>query len=190
MKTLLFTFAFGCAAIGFMNCADAQSSNFTATKTGVGPVRLDAKVAQLPASHERLYDAFKLETISEEDMGDVYTYEQVTFTLGDEIVMTARLSEGMIVHISVESSNIATPNGIAPGTNLREVLAAGGKIEMRNNGPLIMAVGDFIFEAPGDLTQSGSDRFDRIWSTGTAEDFTAEDFNIDAMLGKMIFQKL
>lgn len=183
MKKLLFILAFVCAGLGWVDRAHAQSSKFTATETGVGPVRIGAAMAELPTSYTGLYDAI-----------DIDEYGTIVFMLGDKVVMTAQCGDGRIYMIAVMSPNIAF-KGLAPGTSVRKALAAGGvvyaslypflKLDYYSNGTYF----GVFFEIPEEgLSESGRARLDRSLETNNAEKCTADDFKADATLGTMYIE--
>ncbi|NDV59629.1 hypothetical protein [Bacteroides sp. 519] len=163
--------------------ASANEPAFTATKTGVGPIKLGLAFNKIPASVDKLYDTIKKEVEENEMDGDV-TY--VKFTLGDTHVMNAYLDHNNnIMSIEVLGSNIKSAGGIAPGTKLSVLFQKGGKVTVYNDGSYDMELNGYKYEITG-ITDAGFKKVQNSYMTGAEAKLTARDFGSDAVVGSFV----
>ena len=97
---------------------------------GVGPVKIGASIAALPASAEGVYDFFILDKSVEEEDGDVWEVTTYKFYYLGELALVVYPSyddPDKVRCIDVESSRFHTQSGISTISRCGEVLEAGGQ---------------------------------------------------------------
>lgn len=170
------------AIVLFGACGEKTAPLFTATAEGVNPVLLGANVDALPASAEKLYDAFTIENISDDFDGD---YTIIHFTLNNTPVIDAYPYDGKISSIEILSSEIGSPEGIHPGSKVSELLKKGGMATMRNDGALYLRIGDINFTVSG-LKEAGMMKIENSYAQGTDPLIQADDFERDALVEQIV----
>ena len=185
MKQLVKTFVFAFFVLCITSCGggsknssdNAQQADFTATLTGVGPVQLNLPVGDIPSSFEGLYDDFKTEVIADEMDGD---YTVLHFNKSGSTVMTAFISyDNKIESIEVLGMNIASKDGISPGTGVKQLFDRGAKGAMSNDGRLSIRFGKIDYY-PSGLKDAGNMKLEQAYFTGEEPYITADDFEKNA----------
>jgi hypothetical protein len=176
------------AALAMAACSE-QKPEFIVNAKGVAPVLLGLPVKRIPASSDKLYDSFKTEVIEDEFEGN---YTILHFTQSGKPVMDAIMQGDVIGSIEIFSPAIASPEGIRPGSKARELFDKGGAANMRNDGQLIIMLGDLHFKVSGHknkgtgLNSAGEMKLQSAYRIGKNPLLTPEDFDDKARIKSIV----
>ena len=179
MKHFFSIFILAILVLNFTSCGNNSKTgtNFTATSTGVGPIQLGLTAGEIPASENGLYDSFTIEVINDDFDGD---YTILHFTLSGTPVANAYIYyEEKIASIEILGSNIASEEGISPGTKVQELFNKGAKAAMRNDGQFTLEINKIGYHVSG-LNEAGDIKLTNGYLTGETPQITIEDFESDA----------
>ena len=180
LASILLTAAL-CTTI-FVSCNTAtQPQKFTATLTGVDVIQIGMTIDNIPASVRGLYDEFTVEQVLREYFGEYFTQTQVHFSLSGETVMTANVSNNAIWSIIVFGTNIASVNGITPGTPIQTFLEKGGRGVMLDDDWRFAMIIDGV-EYQVEKNSSGMAKREEAWFTGVLPEITLDDFDEGATI--------
>ena len=161
----------------FVSCnAGGQNREFTATLTGVDVIQVGMTIDNIPTSVRGLYDEFTVEQVLHEYFGEYFTQTQVRFLLSGETVMMANLSGNEIWSITVFGTNIASVNGITPGTPIQTFLERGGRGVMLDDDWRFAMIIDGV-EYQVEKNSSGMAKREEAWFTGVLPEITLDDFD-------------
>lgn len=167
------------ATIALASCgAKAETPVYTVTAEGVGPITLGTEISALPSSCDGLYD--RIDTRTEvNEWEDPYTYYAAY--AGNEIVCEIYEWNGRVTSAKIVSPRFATESGLTCHSTVRDIFAAGGSVEVSNDGALTMVCDGVRFEVGG-LTDGGQQKVLQAYY-GRECKFTEADFadGADAM---------
>ena len=152
-----------------------RGSEFTATLTGVDVIQIGLPVEDIPASVRGLYDAFTVEQVFDEHDGD---FRLVRFLRSGETVMTANAGNA-IWSITVLGANIASADGITPGTPVQTLFERGGRGALVGDDWRFAVVIDRV-EYNVQMNSRGMAKREQAWLTGTLPEITLDDFDAGA----------
>lgn len=183
MKKISTTFILTIVALCLFACAEKEKqSDFIANKDGVSPILLNLEVEKIPASSDNLYDSFRTEKVDDDYEG---SYSILHFLKGDKPVMDAYVYGNTIGSIEILSPQIASVEGISPGTKVQVLFDKGGKANMSNDGQLSIILGNLNFKVSG-LKPAGDMKLQNAYATGENPLITAEDFESSAKVESIV----
>ena len=153
-----------------------QTQKFTATLTGVDVIQIGTTINNIPASIRGLYDEFTVEQVFEYD-GE---FTLVRFLLSGETVMTANVGNA-IWSITVFGANIASADGITPGTPIQTLFERGGRGAMVGDDWRFAMIIDRV-EYQVEMNSSGMAKREEAWFTGVLPEITLDDFDVGATI--------
>lgn len=178
MKRFFTTFAPAFALLCITACSGARQPLFTANPLGVGPVLLTMSSAQIPASHPGLYDTFTTERTPE-------GYTLLHFTQDGATVMEARAYDDEIESIEILGTGVGSMEGIAPGTEVKQLFKNGGISQTDNDGQLVITLNGMAYRASG-LNEQGREKLEKAYAGGATPQITVRDFEPGARVTSIL----
>lgn len=159
-------------------CSGARQPLFTANPLGVGPILLTMPAAQIPPSHPGLYDAFTAEQTPE-------GYTALHFTLAGAPVMEVRTYGDEIESIEILGTGVGSMEGIAPGTEVKQLFKNGGISQTDNDGQLVITLNGMVYRA-SELNGQGREKLEKAYADGATPQITARDFEPGARVTSIL----
>ena len=191
MKKRLFFVCLASMIVAMHSCSQCSTSEngadnsaeatFTADAKGVGGIQYGLDAGAVPASEEGLYDTVTPYTETLNFEGEDYTYNRLRFTLGSTTMALATIYDGKLGSIEILAPNVASPEGIGPGTPIATLLEAAPGGWFNQDDSLYCTLVGLTLRVSNALTDSG---WQKIHSGAAPE---AGDFKEGAVVEAIVY---
>ena len=150
------------------------------TSQGIGKIKIGAKIDKLPKTVSGLYDKLVMEEEEEfYEGGDSDIVTLYKAYSGDQLIFTIRPYDGKVYGIEVNDASVTTQNGLSLASTPAELLEAGAKTHIDNDGYEGLLCDGVLFIC-NELTRSGVKKAEEAYASGLDVEMTASDFKADS----------